>query len=230
MKPILVPSALRKYSATSDTEVAGTSSRQPQSSGTSAQEQVNPMLQGLAPASHSRLNRSRANKGVRLDPWVRVEGEHDPGAGVLDTRSRRERYLEDHKPEEVSPEDVKLKDYKYRSSVENRELRIETNAREVAAALYGNRHTTPMTKEIKGLLKKGSRTYTKIRGNENDMKKEGALAVKQYETFERDARATKVNYDHKPLRASETVRRQRLRELEAAAAEKDQGGASSSGG
>ncbi|WP_227480080.1 type III secretion system effector XopW [Xanthomonas vasicola] len=228
MKPSLVPSALRKYSATSDTEVAGTSSRQPQSSGSSAQEQMNPMLQGLAPASHSRPNRSRAQKGVRLDPWVRVEDEHDPG--VLDTRSRRERYLEDHKPEEVSPEDVKLKDYKYRSSVDNRELRIETNAREVAAALYGNRHTTPMTKEIKGLLKKGSRTYTKIRGNENDMKKEGALAVKQYETFERDARATKVNYDHKPLRASETVRRQRLRELEAAAAEKDQGGAPSSGG
>ncbi|WP_240495932.1 MULTISPECIES: hypothetical protein [Xanthomonas] len=78
--------------------------------------------------------------------------------------------------------------------------------------------------------KKGyeSGNYARIDGNKKERKKEGKMALQQYEYFRRDAADPEVNYEHKTLRAPRGEReRFFLRELKRA--EKEQGGASGSG-
>lgn len=219
MKPGSIGNTYFSHSSTSGTEAAG-SSRQKPSSESSSHEQVNPALQGLSGAS-----RSRPRQGVRFERFVGVEGERHPA--LLDTRTRREKYIDNAKPEDVSPEDVKPRDYKYRASSENREVMLQEYANKTAEHLYEAYQGGRLPKESKKLLEKGDPHYTKIRGSKEERKKEGKMALKQYEYLARDAKNPDVNYDHHKIYAPREVRSLRLRELEAAA-KAEQGSASDS--
>lgn len=214
MKPSSIGSTYFSHSSTSGTGAAGSSTQQP-SSGSSSHGEANPALQGLPGAS-----RRRARQGLRFEHWVGVEGQpHSPA--ILDTRTRREKYIQDVKPDDVSPEDVRPSDYKYRASSENREMMLQEYAHKTAEHLYDAYHGAPLPKESKNLLEKGDPHYTKIRGDKKERQKEGKMALKQYEYLARDAKDPKVNYDHQRLYAPREVRRLRLRELEAAAMAKE---------
>ncbi|WP_230079310.1 type III secretion system effector XopW [Xanthomonas oryzae] len=201
MKPSDIGNAHSYYFGSSEAEVADTSLQQ-QSSGTTSQEHVNPALEGLGSASRSRR--------VRFGSWVGVQGQSHPVG--LDSREKHERYP----------------DAKYKASSENREVMIEEYGRKTAERLYETFQGAPLPKEYKASLKAGSASYMRIRGDEKERKKEGAVALKHYEYLARDAKDPKVNYEHKTLYAPKDVRRSRLRELEADA-EQEHGGASSSG-
>ncbi|AEQ94708.1 type III secretion system effector XopW [Xanthomonas oryzae] len=202
MKPTHIGNAHFSHSGSSDAEVADTSRRQQQSSGTTSQEHVNPALEGLGSAPRSRR--------VSFGSWVGVQGESRPVG--LDSREKHEKYP----------------DGKYKASSENRQVMIEEYGRKTAERLYETFQGAPLPKEYKANLKEGSPSYMRIRGNEKERKKEGAVALKHYEYLARDANDPKLNYEHKTLYAPKEVRRSRLRELEADA-DQEQGGASSSG-
>ncbi|WP_256723622.1 type III secretion system effector XopW, partial [Xanthomonas oryzae] len=147
---------------------------------------------------------------VSFGSWVGVQGESRPVG--LDSREKNEKY----------------QDGKYKASSENRQVMIEEYGRKTAERLYETFQGAPLPKEYKANLKAGSPSYMRIRGDEKERKKEGAVALKHYEYLARDANDPKVNYEHKTLYAPKEVRRSRLRELEADA-DQEQGGASSSG-
>ncbi|USJ02062.1 type III effector protein XopW [Xanthomonas prunicola] len=199
MKPGHIGNAHFSYSASSDANVAGTSSRQQQSSETASQEQVNPALQGLTSASRSRR--------VSFGSWVGVQGESRPVG--LDSRGKHEKYPGS----------------KYKASAENREMKISDNAHKSAANSYDMLHGSPLSKSDRKGYESGN--FARIDGDKKERKKEGKMALQQYEYFRRDAADPEVNYEHKTLRPPRGERERLLRELKSA--EKERGGASNSG-
>lgn len=80
MKPSHIGNAHFSHPGSSNAEVADTSRRQQQSSGTTSQEHVNPALEGLGSAPRSRR--------VSFGSWVGVQGESRPVG--LDSREKNE--------------------------------------------------------------------------------------------------------------------------------------------
>ncbi|WP_164738815.1 type III secretion system effector XopW [Xanthomonas euvesicatoria] len=199
MKPSHIGNVHSSYYGGTDEAVGGTSNRQQQSSGAVSHEQVNPALQGLTSASRSRR--------VSFGSWVGVQGESHPVG--LDSREKHEKYP----------------DAKYKSSTENREMKISDNAHKSAANSYDMFQGSPLSKSDKKGYESGN--YARIDGNKKERKKEGKMALQQYEYFRRDAADPEVNYEHKTLRAPRGERERFLRELKRA--EREQGGASGSG-
>ncbi|QJD66298.1 type III effector protein XopW [Xanthomonas campestris pv. badrii] len=224
MKPNSIGNAHVPSPVSSDTDAASSQqhaarSTQQQSHGTSRQDQMNPVLEGLADVPRSRL----AGR-VRFASWVGAIGDltpegklspGDPHFVPLDTRERKEKYP----------------GAKYEPSSENRELMIQTNGNKAAERLYDS-YKEKLPKVIKKFIKEGDPAYTKTIGSEEERKREGAIALKQYKNFKSDARQGNrffpgLNYQHQKLNEPRNDRINHLRELEAAAAE-EKGGASSS--
>ncbi|MCE4362839.1 type III secretion system effector XopW [Xanthomonas hortorum] len=225
MKPNSIGNAHVPSSVSSDSDAASSTQHaarttQQQSHGTSQQDQMNPVLEGLA-----NVTRSRLAGRVRFATWVGAIGDLTP-EGKL---SQGEPHVF---PLNATGREEKYPGAEYKPSSKNRELMIQTNGNKAAERLYIG-YPEKLDKDTKKLIKEGNPAYTKTRGTDEERKREGAIALEQYKNFKSDARQGNrffpgLNYQHQPYMSQGSKGRiSRLSELEAAAAE-EKGGASSS--